>query len=111
MAYDARMSVLHFHELRIRLRFLWPTLGEVGRVWRIRVDALSTERDLDLLVRMEERSRAMDFFLVPPADLVIRFPQCLTEQIPGDLARFRCESPQRLSEQIRAVSGRSELCH
>jgi hypothetical protein len=109
VAYDARMSVLHFHELRIRLRFLWPTLGEVGRVWRIRVDTLGAENDFDLLVRMEERSRAMDFFLVPPADVVIRFPQCLIEKIPSDLARFRCQSPEQLLERIEAFSARSDL--
>jgi hypothetical protein len=106
-AYDRRMSVLNFPELRVRLRFLWPTLGEVGRVWRIRVDRLSTENDLDLIVRMEDLSRPLDFFLVPPADVVIRFPQWLTEKVATDLARFRCASPQQLVERIRAIVDRT----
>jgi hypothetical protein len=102
-AYDGRMGLLNCNELRVRLRFLWLTLAEVGRVWRMRVDRLCTENDFDLLVRMEDRLPPLDFFLAPPADVVIRFPQCLTEQIPADLARFWCASPQQLLERIRAM--------
>jgi DNA invertase Pin-like site-specific DNA recombinase len=110
-AYDRRMSVLNLHELRIRLRFLWPTFGELGRMWRIRVGRLSTENDFDLLVRMKDRFQLLDLFLVPPADVVIRFPQWLTEETPTDLARFRCESSQQLLERIGAFSQRSDLSH
>jgi DNA invertase Pin-like site-specific DNA recombinase len=109
VAYDGRLNVLDFHELRVRVRVLWPTLGEVGRVWRIRIERLSAEYDFDLLVRMEDRLRAMDFFLVPPADVVIRFPQWLTEQMPADLACFRSQSAKQLMERIRGIRQRSDF--
>ena len=38
VAFDGRLNVLDFQDLRIRLRLLWPTIGEVGQVWRIRVE-------------------------------------------------------------------------
>lgn len=88
-----------------------PTLGEFGRMWRIRVDKLSTKNNFDLLVRMNGASQRMDFLLVPPADVVIRFPQCLTDQVPPDLSRFRCDSPHQLLERIGAVSHRSVVPH
>lgn len=68
VAYDGRVGVLHFNALRVRLRSLWPTLGEAGRVWLIQVARLSTENDFELLVRMDDGLRPLDFFLAPPAD-------------------------------------------
>ena len=107
VAFDGRLNVLDFSELRIRLRLLWPTIGEVGQAWRIRVERISRDVDFDLLVRMEERFRPKDFFVVPPADVVIRFPQWLTQQIPTELSRFWCRSPQQLLERMRTINGRS----
>lgn len=107
VAYDGRMNVLDLQELRMRLRFLWPTIGEAGHVWPIRVDRLSTEYDFELLVRMEDRSQPMDFFLVPPAEVVVRFPQWLAETIPNELTRFQCATLDQLLGRIRAIAERS----
>ena len=107
VAFDGRLNVLDFPELRMRLRLLWPTFGEVGQAWRIRVERISRAVDFDLLVRMEDRFRPKDFFVVPPADVVIRFPQWLSEQIPTELTRFWCRSPQQLLERIGTISERS----
>lgn len=106
VAFDGRLNVLDFSELRVRLRLLWPTFGEVGQAWRIRVERISRDVDFDLLVRMEDRSRPKDFFVVPPADVVVRFPQWLTQEIPTELARFWCRSPQQLLERIRTLGAR-----
>jgi DNA invertase Pin-like site-specific DNA recombinase len=107
VAFDGRLNVLDFPELRMRLRLLWPTVGEAGQAWRIRVERISRDVDFDLLVRMEDRFQPKDFFVVPPADVVVRFPQWLTEQIPIELTRFWCRSPQQLLERIRTISERS----
>ena len=100
---------MDFQELRIRLRLLWPAIGEVGQVWRIRVERISRDVDFDLLVRMEDWFQAKDYFVVPPSDVVVRFPQWLTLQIPTELARFACRSPQELMEQIRTLSNRGQV--
>ncbi len=102
-AFDGRLNVLDLSELRVRLRLLWPTFGEVGQAWRIRVERISRDVDFDLLVRMEEQFRAKDFFVVPPADVVVRFPQWLTQEIPTELTRFWCRSPQQLLERIGTI--------
>jgi hypothetical protein len=107
VAFDGRLNVLDFPELRMRLRLLWPTAGEVGQAWRIRVERISRDVDFDLLVRMEDRFQPKDFFVVSPADVVVRFPQWLTEQIPIELTRFWCRSPQQLLERVRTISERS----
>jgi hypothetical protein len=107
VAFDGRLNVLDFPELRIRLRLLWPTFGELGQVWRIRVERISRNVDFDLLVRMEERFRPKDFFVVPPPDVVVRFPQWLTQQIPTELARFWCRSPRQVLDRIRTINERS----
>jgi hypothetical protein len=107
VAFDGRLNVLDFPELRMRLRLLWPTAGEAGQAWHIRVERISRDVDFDLLVRMEDRFRPKDFFVVPPADVVVRFPQWLTEQIPTELTRFWCWAPQQLLERIRTISERS----
>jgi hypothetical protein len=106
VAFDGRLNVLDFKKLRIRLRLLWPTCGEVGRVWRIRVERISGSVDFDLLVRMEDLSRPKDFFLVPPADVIVRFPHWLIDPIPTDLGRFWCQSPKRLLERIQMLNER-----
>ena len=107
VSFDGRLNVLDFPQFRMRLRLLWPMLGEVGQAWRIRVERVSREVDFDLVVRMEDRFRPKDFFVASPADVVGRFPQCLTEQIPTEIVRFWCRSPQQLLERIRTISERS----
>ena len=104
VVFDGRLSALNFPELRMRVRLLWPTLGGVGQAWRIRVERVSREVDFDLLVRMEDQFHPKDFFVVPPADVAVRFPQWLTQQIPNELARFWCCSPQQLLERIRTIN-------
>lgn len=107
VAFDGRLNVLDFPEFRMRLRLLWPAVGEVGQAWRIRVERVSRDVDFDLLVRMEDPFRPKDFFVVPPADVVIRFPQWLTQQVPTELGRFWCRSPQQLLERMRTIKERS----
>jgi DNA invertase Pin-like site-specific DNA recombinase len=107
VTFDGRLNVINFPNLRVRLRLLWPTFGEVGQAWRIRVERISREVDVDLLVRMEDRFRPKDFFVVPPTDVVVRFPQWLTQQIPAELNRFWCRSPQQLLDRIRTINERS----
>ena len=104
VAFDGRLNILDFPELRVRLRLLWPAFGEVGQVWRIRVERISRNVDFDLLVRMEDLSRPKDFFVVPPADVVVRFPHWLVDPVPIELARFWCQSPQQLLERIETFS-------
>lgn len=96
----------------MRPRLLWPIFGEVGQAWRIRVEGISPDVDFDLLVRMEDRFLPKDFFVVPPADVVVRFPQWLTQQIPTKLARFWCQSRSNfLIGSGRSTSGVSAaLC-
>ena len=105
VVFNGRLNVLDFPELRMRVRLLWPTSCEVGQAWRIRVERISRDVDFDLLARMEDRFRPKDFFVVPPADVVIRFPHWLTEQIPIELSRFWCRSPQQLLERTKAMNG------
>jgi hypothetical protein len=107
VAFDRRLNVLDFSDMRVRLRLLWPTFGEVGDAWRIRVERISRDVDFDLLVRMEDWLRPKDFFVVPPADVVVRFPQWLTEPIASELAQFWCRSPKDLLERIKTISARS----
>jgi hypothetical protein len=101
------MNVLSWYGLKIRLRFLWPTVGEAGRVWPIRVERLNTANDFELLVRMLDRSQPMDYFLASPGDVVIRFPQWLAEQITDDLARFHCDTLTELGERVSGIDARS----
>ena len=101
VTFDGRLNVFDFPEGRMRLRLLWPTLGEVGDTWRLRVEKISRDVDFDLLVRMEGRTRAKDFFIVPPADVAVRFPQWLCDRVPNELSRFWCRTPEQLLERIR----------
>ncbi|NUZ07677.1 recombinase family protein [Piscinibacter koreensis] len=103
VAYDGRLHVLMLPELKMRLRLLYSTLSPVGRVWRLRVDRLSRDVDLDLVVRMEARLRAIDFFLAPSPDVVVGFPPWLTEQVPIELTRFWCDSPEQLLDRISSL--------
>jgi hypothetical protein len=105
-AFDGRLNVLEFPTLRMRLRLLWSSFGSVGEAWSMRVERVDREVDFDLLVRMEDWYRPKDFFVVPPADVVVRFPQWLVERIPTELARFWCGSPQQLLERIRTLAER-----
>jgi len=104
VAFDGRLRVLNFSELKVRVRLLWPTPSKVGQVWSIRVERFRQRADFDLLVRMERLSRPVDFFLVPPADVVVRFPRWLVEPIPAELGCFWCRSPQHLLERIRTLN-------
>ena len=70
----------------------------------IRRGKTGREADFDLLVRMEDRFLAMDFFVIPTADLSIRFPPWITQQIPTELNRFWCGSPQQLLARLQAIS-------
>ncbi|HET7525733.1 MAG TPA: hypothetical protein VFK10_07305, partial [Burkholderiaceae bacterium] len=106
VAFDGRLNVLDFTNLRVRLRLLWPTPGEVGQVRRIRIERISRDVDFDLLVRMEDLSRPKDFFVVAPADVVVRFPHWLIDLVPTELARYWCQSPQRLLERLRTLNER-----
>jgi hypothetical protein len=108
VSFDRRLNVFNFPGLRMRLRLLWPTVGEVGQVWRIRVERISRDVDFDLLVRMEELFRPKDFFVVPPADVVARFPHWLAEPIPAELHQFWHRSPQQLLDRIQTVCERVE---
>ena len=81
-------------------------VGEVGLAWRIRVEQISRNIDFDLLVRMDDTSRPKDFFVVSPADVVVRFPHWLVEQVPLELTRFRCQGSQELVERIRVLNDR-----
>lgn len=108
VAFDGRLNVLDFEGFRMRVRLLWPTFGEVGQTWRIRVERISRDVEFDLLVRMEELFRPKDYFVVPPADVVIRFPQWLTLQIPEELVRFWCGAPGQLLQRIRAIQERAK---
>lgn len=104
--FDRRLNVLHCSGLKMRVRPLWPTDGEIGQVWRIRVDQIKRDVDFDLLVRMEELSRPRDFFLVEPAELVIRFPQWLVDPVPEELDRFWCRTPKQLLDRVDALCPR-----
>jgi hypothetical protein len=104
--FDGRLNVLRLTGLNIRLRPLWPMVGEVGLAWRIRVEQISRNVDFDLLVRMEDTTRPKDFFFVSPADVVVRFPQWLVEQVPLELTRFRCQGSRELVERIRVLNDR-----
>jgi hypothetical protein len=104
--FDGRLNVLNLQEVSIRVRLLWPMTAEFGQAWRIRVERISRDVDFDLLVRMEDRFRPRDFFVAPPADVVVRFPQWMTEQVQTDLARFWCRSPAQLLEIIRTLNPR-----
>jgi hypothetical protein len=104
--FDGRSNVLRLTGLIIRLRPRWSMVGEVGQVWRIRVERISRDVDFDLLVRMEDTSRPKDFFVVSPADVVVRFPQWLVEQVPLELTGFRCHGPQDLVERNRILNDR-----
>ena len=106
VAFDRRLDVLNFSALKMRVRLLWPTFGEVGQVWRIRVDKIKRDVDFDLLVRMEELFRPKDFFIVEPADLVIRFPHWLIDPVPVELERFWCRNPQQLIGRIDEICAR-----
>jgi hypothetical protein len=55
---------------------------------------------------MEDTSRPKDFFVVSPADVVVRFPQWLVEEVPLELTRFRCQGLQELVERIRTLNDR-----
>ena len=104
--FDGRSNVLRLTGLNIRLRPLWSMVGEVGLVWRIRVEQINRNVDFDLLVRMEDTSRPKDFFVVSPADVAVRFPQWLVEQVPLELTRFWCQDSQELVERIRVLNDR-----
>ena len=106
VAFDRRLNVLNFPRLKMRVRLLWPTDGEFGQVWRIRVEQIKRDVEFDLLVRMEALSRARDFFIVEPADLVVRFPHWLTDPVPAELSRFWCGSPKQLLERIAKICDR-----
>jgi hypothetical protein len=106
VAFDRRLNVLNFPGLKMRVRLLWPTAGEVGQVWRIRVEQIKRDVEFDLLVRMEELSRPKDFFIVEPADLVIRFPHWLIDPVPAELSRFWCQSPQQLLDRVEKICAR-----
>ena len=106
VAFDRRLNVLNFSGLKMRVRLLWPTVGEVGQVWRIRVEQIKRDVEFDLLIRMEELSRPKDFFIVKPADLVIRFPHWLIDPVPAELSRFWCRSSQKLLDRIEKICAR-----
>lgn len=103
VAFDRRLNVLTIAGMKVRVRLLWPTVGEVGQVWRIRVEQIKRDVEFDLLVRMEELFRPKDFFIVQPADLVIRFPHWLIDPVPVELDRFWCRNPQQLMDRIDAI--------
>jgi hypothetical protein len=104
VAFNGHLNILNFPGFRVRLRLLWPTLGEVGQVWSLRLERISRYVDFDLIVRMEELSRPKDFFIAPPADVVVRFPRCLIDPISIELARYWCQSPQQLLERIKMLN-------
>ena len=106
VAFDRRLYVLNFPGLTMRIRLLWPTNGEVGQVWRIRVEQIKRDVEFDLLIRMEALSKPKDFFIVEPADLVIRFPHWLIDPVPAELSRFWCSSPQQLLDRVEKICAR-----
>ncbi len=105
VSFSGRSRVLVFPEFKVRPRLLWPTHGEN---WPILADPIREDRvervDFDLLVRMEDGFLPKDFFVVPPADVVVRFPHWLKERLPRHLARYRCRTPQQLLARIRSLN-------
>jgi hypothetical protein len=102
-AFDRRLNILTLSGLKLRVRPIWPTEGEPGRVWRIRVDEIKRDVDFDLVVRMEDIFRPKDFFIVEPADLVVRFPHWLLDPVPEELDRFWCRSPKQLLDLLDTI--------
>jgi hypothetical protein len=56
--------------------------------------------------RMEDLSCPNDFYVAPPADVVVRFPRCLIDPIPIELARYWCQSPEQLLERMKTLNER-----
>lgn len=71
---------------RLHVLSLWPTLGDIGQAWPIRVERISRQVDFDLLVRME-----------PEAAL----------SIPGKVPAARPENADLLAEPRRGSNSRA----
>ena len=92
----------------VRPRFLWPTSGEVGRAWHVRIDKLTQKADFDLLVPMEGRSGPMNFFVAASSDVLIQFSRWLTEQFPRGhavLVSLTATTSPTDQDRSRAISG------
>ena len=101
--FDGRHFCLDLPAIRLRLQLLWTKSPEPCRSWHLRLDRIRRDVDFDVLVRMEDWYRPLDFFVAPPADVAVRFPRSLPEQMPPRLARYWCQSSQHLLERIKAI--------
>jgi DNA invertase Pin-like site-specific DNA recombinase len=107
--FDGHFHVLHLSGLEIWLRLLWPTPDGLGDSrWHIRHFRHSMDVDLELLVRMEEMFRPLDYFVADPANVSSRFPQWLSQQAPIELTQFWCPSPDALIARLRTACGRAQ---
>jgi hypothetical protein len=70
---------------------------------------MRSDVDLVLLVRMSELSLAKDYFVVSPADVVMRLPHLLVDPVPAEISRFWCQSPAQLLQQLKVFSERGNL--
>jgi hypothetical protein len=55
---------------------------------------------------MEALCRPKDFFVVEPADLVVRFPHWLLDPVPIELDEFWCRTPKQLLDRVDALRRR-----
>jgi DNA invertase Pin-like site-specific DNA recombinase len=102
--FDGHFHVLDLDPLKIWVRLLWPAPDENGRSkWHVRFFKHSMDVDLELLVRMEEMFRPLDYFVAAPPDISSRFPHWLKEQVPVELTHYWHSTPDALVERLRQV--------
>ena len=85
---------------------LWPTEENAGRTRRIWVDRPSHRVDFNLLVRMEERCTAKDYFFVPSSDVAIVFRERSPRRSRTSWLASDAAAPSRHLEQMMTCTQR-----